>query len=200
MTGSHLRVFASALIVAVLSLAATETLVAQNGAGHGRQGLWLGAGLGVGFARARCDLCTNNRDGGLSGHARVGGTITSGFLLGVEGDGWRHQNEGVDLGFGALHAVALWYPSPRGTPWFLKGGFGFVGYRVDGGADVEAITASSFGGQFGAGYDLRVTRNVSLTPQFTFVGSLFANLESEGQRLADVTLTLIQFGMGVTVH
>jgi hypothetical protein len=143
-----------------------------------RQGLWFGAGLGFGFSRARCDICTNDRNGGVSGQARLGG---------------------VDVALGALHAVGYWYPSPRGTPWFLKGGFGIVGYRIDDGAN-DPVTATSFGGQFGAGYDLRVARNVALTPHFTLIGSLFANLESAGDRLADVSLTLVQFGMGVTFY
>lgn len=164
-----------------------------------RQGLWFGAGLGFGFSRARCDICTNDRNGGVSGQARLGGTVTPSFLIGAEADGWKKSQEGVDVALGALHAVGYWYPSPRGTPWFLKGGFGIVGYRIDDGAN-DPVTATSFGGQFGAGYDLRVARNVALTPHFTLIGSLFANLESAGDRLADVSLTLVQFGMGVTFY
>ncbi len=185
--------FVRIALVAVLALWGTD-LQAQ------RQGVWVSGGVGFGFARARCEVCINNRDGGLSGYARFGGTVSPSFLLGVEGNGWRHTQEDLDFELGAISAVGFWYPSPTGTPWFLKGGFGLVAYRIDDNdPDEDNITARSFGGQFGAGYDLQVGA-FSFTPYLTFVGSLFANLESGNERLADVSLTLIQIGLGLTFH
>jgi hypothetical protein len=185
------------LVALLLPIAGTSL----NAQAVPRRGLWIGGGLGFGFARVRCDVCTNDRDGGISGHARLGGSISPSFLLGVEGNGWRNSEEDFDFGFGAVNAVGYWYPSPTGAPWYLKAGFGVVGYRIDDNAgDDPAITATSFGGQFGAGYDLRIAGNLSLTPYFTFIGSLFADLEADGEQLADATLTLIHFGLGLTFH
>ncbi len=189
--------FVRASLVLGLSLCLTPSPSSAQSAP--RQGIWFGAGLGFGFARARCDICVNDRDGGLSGHARLGGAINPSLLLGAEAAGWRKSQEGVELRSGALHAVGYWYPSPRGASWFLKGGFGIVGYRIDDGSG-DRVTATSFGGQFGAGYDLGITRNVAFTPYFTFIGSLFAKLQSGGNQLANVTLTLVQFGLGVTFY
>ncbi len=182
------------LCAAALVLSAAP-LTAQT-----RNGLWFGAGIGLGFGRARCDVCINDRNGAISGYARLGGAISPAFLLGVEGDGWTRRDEDERrFDMGAIHAVGLWYPSTT-SPWFLKAGFGVIGYRVDDDGEGDPITAFSVGGQFGAGYDLRIAGGVSVTPFVNFLGSIGAELTQQDDTLADVSLTLIQIGLGLTIN
>jgi hypothetical protein len=78
---------------------------------------------------------------------------------------------------------------------------GVIGYRVDNDEEEDdAITAFSVGGQFGAGYDLHIAGGVSVTPFVNFLGSIGAELRQQGDTLADVSLTLIQIGIGLTLN
>ncbi len=166
-----------------------------------RDGLWIGGGFGVGVGRAHCDICTNNREDAMSGYLKFGGTPSQHLLVGVEGNGWTASDEDVRKYLGAVNAIAYWYPNRRGGAWYLKGGIGVLAYRVEErGGDGEPITARSLSGQFGAGYDLRVLPTVSLTPYLNFVSSFYADLHSEGEQITNVNLTLIQLGVGLTLH
>jgi hypothetical protein len=186
-----------------LLCATALVLAAPAVAAQTRGGLWFGGGIGLGFGRARCDVCMNDRNGAISGYARLGGTISPAFLLGIEADGWTRSEEDLRFDMGAIHAVGLWYPSPT-SPWFVKVGFGVIGYRLDdddGDEDQDdAITAFSVGGQFGAGYDLHLAGGVSVTPFVNFLGSIGAELKQQDDTLADVSLTLIQIGLGLTLN
>ncbi len=166
-----------------------------------RDGLWIGGGLGVGVGRAHCEICANTREDAMSGYVKVGGTPSQHLLIGVEGNGWTASDEEVRKYLGAVNAIAYWYPSRRGGAWYFKGGIGVLAYRAEErSGDGEPITARSVSGQFGAGYDLRVLPTVSLTPYLNFVSSFYADLHSEGQEITNVNLTLIQLGVGLTLH
>lgn len=189
-----------AVLGAVLSMPVTAQ--SRNPLG----GFWIGGGIGGGFGRAECaSVCTGNRDAGVSGLLGLGGTVSRNVRLGVEGTGWRRQqgegDEELTFEIGGVNGVAYWYPNPEGVPWFLKVGFGAVGYRLSDSDDEsdDNITSRSFGGQFGVGYDLKLSI-LTLTPYFNFLGSFFADLEQGGDPLSRATLTLIQFGVGLSLH
>jgi hypothetical protein len=169
-------------------------------------GFWIGGGIGGGFGRAECaSVCTGDRDAGLSALLGVGGTVSRHVRLGVEGAGWRRQEgeaeDQLTFELGGVNGVAYWYPNPENVPWFLKVGFGAIGYRLSDNDDEndDNITATSFGGQFGVGYDLKFSI-LTLTPYFNFLGSFFAELEQGGEPLSQSTLTLIQFGVGLSLY
>jgi hypothetical protein len=148
---------------------------------HARQGFWFNAGLG--FGSLGCDNCDGQRETGLSGGLSLGGTISDRFLIGVGTSGFSKSVDGDTFSVGTLDARVRFYPS-RTNGFFLTGGIGlgtmsFVGERETG-----------LGLILGLGYDIRVGRNVSVTPFW----SGFA------MRNSNVDANVGQLGVGVTIH
>jgi len=184
------------LLAAVLSVAAAP-LVGQQPAG--RPALWLGAGVGLGWARVTCRICDTNRGHALSGYAEAGGRISRRVLVGGEVQGWvKNGSEAnpADELLLAYSGVLYWYPSTR-YPYYLKGGFGLVTYRIDDGTD--RITSSALGPLIGIGWEVRAVSHISLVPYVSvLVASTGAELKFNGNEvLGNSSLALIQFGIGV---
>ncbi len=184
------------LFAAVLSVAAAP-LVGQQPAG--RPALWLSAGVGLGWARVTCRICDTNRGHALSGYAEAGGRISRRVLVGGEVQGWvKNGSEAnpADELLLAYSGVLYWYPSTR-YPYYLKGGFGLVTYRIDDGTD--RITSSALGPLIGIGWEVRAVSHISLVPYVSvLVASTGAELKFNGTEvLGNSSLALIQFGIGV---
>lgn len=184
------------LFAVVLSVAAAP-LVGQQPAG--RPALWLGAGVGLGWARVNCSICDTNRGHALSGYAEAGGRISRRVLVGGEVQGWvKNGSEAnpADELLLAYSGVLYWYPSTR-YPYYLKGGFGLVTYRIDDGTD--RITSSALGPLIGIGWEVRAVSHISLVPYVSMlVASTGAELKFNGNEvLGNSSLALIQFGIGV---
>ena len=184
------------LLAAVLSVAAAP-LVGQQPAG--RPALWLGAGVGLGWARVTCRICDTNRGHALSGYAEAGGRISRRVLVGGEVQGWvKNGSEAnpADELLLAYSGVLYWYPSTR-YQYYLKGGFGLVTYRIDDGTD--RITSSALGPLIGIGWEVRAVSHISLVPYVSvLVASTGAELKFNGNEvLGNSSLALIQFGIGV---
>lgn len=163
-----------------------------------REGFWGSGGFGMAFGAARCSVCSGSREAGVSASLGAGAAINPSVAIGVDGNGWRSDEGGVDLGMGAVTALLLWYPNPR-APWYFSVGSGLLFYRADDDdPDVPAVTARSLGLRAGVGYDFRIADQFSLTPFFNFLGSVGANLAADGESLTGARLTLIQFGAGLT--
>ena len=187
------------LFACVLALSAFgQDVSAQESSA--REGFWWGLGLGYGWAHVSCDICLADRKGNLSATVNLGGTISPSFLLGGELNGWmRGGEENVDEYMASMSGVAYWYPKANGS-FYLKGGFAYMTYRIS--DDEEALTSSGFGPQIGAGYQFRITRHASLQPYLNAIVTFpTSNLDIDGNRqAADVSLSLIQFGLGLTWH
>ena len=164
-----------------------------------RSGFWWSVGFSYGTVSVSCDICSNGRGGGLSLTGVVGATLNPELRLGVEVDGWRQSNEGLNEYLGVLSAVMYWYPRPSGG-LFLKGGAGYVTYRISDEDDV--LKSSGFGPQIGVGYEVRVWRSASIQPYLNAIVTLpTGQLELNGDRQADnVNLSLLQVGISVTWH
>lgn len=157
-----------------------ETSVPVQGRPQTREGFWFNAGLGWGSVS--CLEC-NYRVNGGSGNLSLGGTINPKWLFGVGTTGFTRSVDGETLTAGSLDARFRFYPS-RQNGFFLTFGGGLGHQEFDG--------ETAYGGAavFGVGYDVRVGRNVSLTPYYNGVG--MAN--SGGN------LNFNQLGLGVTIH
>ena len=153
----------------------------------------------------QCDICTNDHEFALSGYIRLGSTLTPQVAIGLEAAGWRKREETVTGLLGTAGAALYWYPTARRNAYYLKAGFGIMAYELDdnpaeGEEDEAPITSRSFAGQLGVGYELRVTDKISFSPFVNVFGSLYADLSTGGNRIADAGLTLIQIGAGLTWH
>jgi hypothetical protein len=162
-----------------------QTLTPTRQRSHTREGFWFNAGMGVGFAG--CEGCIG-RDPGASGGLSLGTTINDKVLLGVGTSGWyRSYANGVTLGGGTTDLRVRFYPSLR-SGLFLTGGLGLGTVRVGLGRVSE--TDYGLGSVFGAGWDIRLRPNISLTPFYNG----FAVQTSYDQGYVD------QFGVGITFH
>lgn len=164
-----------------------------------REGFWWGVGVGYGWVHVRCDICQADRTAALSATGAIGGTITPSVRFGAELSGWTRGEENIDEYLGSLSAIVNWYPSPAGS-FHFKGGLGYVTYRIDDGED--ALTSSGLGPLVGAGFEFGIGRRASVEPYFGAIITVpRGNLQLNGDRQAEgVSLSLIQFGLGVTLH
>ena len=173
-------------ICALLALALATTANAQHA--QTRQGFWFGGGLGYGSLGTSCDGCASvDREGGLSGYAKLGGTLRQNILLGVELNGWTKDEGPATVTMGNLSGAAYWYPMPA-QGLFLKAGAGYSNLRVDDGS--VSASDGGFGLLGGLGYDIRAGRNLSITPVANWFRGSFTNGSAD----------VLQFGVGVTAH
>jgi len=188
-----MRVSAVTAALVVLTAGAASAQRPQT-----RQGFWIAFGLGYGSAKLSCGGCDAGSDGGATGHIRLGGTLNQRLLLGGDVTGWAKEESGVTATVGAVSFVAQYYPMPA-SGLFVKGGVGYSGIVFV--ATGQEVTGTGFGLSAGAGYDVRVGRNISITPLVDFLYGGSRELQLNGTTLLDgVSSTLISFGLGVTFH
>lgn len=166
------RAFTLATLGLVLSL---SSLAAQGRRGlvelppeGTRRGFWLSAGLGYGEESYKFDGGTYSDGLGKPTFAlRMGGTPDQHLRLGGEITVWANPYTDED-GFNITEAltsmtlVGQFYPI-RTSGLFLKGaaGVGFSSADVSGG---NSTTESGFVVNYGAGYDIRLSRTLAITP------------------------------------
>jgi hypothetical protein len=144
-------------------------------------GFWFNGGLGYGTLG--CSECDGEREGGLSGNLTFGGTVNQRFLIGFGTAGFVKEVDGETLTQGHYDARIRFYPS-RTNGFFLTGGAGLGVVSFAGESD------KGFSLLLGLGYDIRVGKNVSLTP-FWNGYAMSAN---------DIGWNVGQIGIGVTIH
>jgi hypothetical protein len=162
---------------ALLAILFATTASAQQA--QTRQGFWIGGGLGYGSLG--CNGC--DRLGGVSGYLKLGGTLRQNILVGVETNGWTKSEFGQTLTMGNMSGAAYFYPMPS-NGLFIKGGLGYS--ILDDGFNNE----SGFGLLAGLGYDVRVGRNLSITPVANWFRGSFSGASAN----------VLQIGLGVTSH
>lgn len=164
-----------------------------------RDGFWIALGVGAGSEsfRYRNDPAGYSRDiTAPSFSLRVGGTPSQSWLLGAELFAWvngRDYNADQEALSSAL-LIAQLYPASRGS-FYLKGGVGVAGSYFRSYAGPGNIVATEEAGVatvLGAGLDLRVGRNVSLTPS--------VDLHYQFYDRSDLTERIVTLGLGVTFH
>jgi len=172
----------------VLSLATITVSLAGNALGQHprkRAGFWFSAGLGYGSLG--CQDC-GSREGGPSGNISLGGTLSQKVLLGASSNAWVKSESGTTLTVSTLTAAIRFYPSATGG-FFLMGGLGLgtVSASVSG---LGSASETGAGALVGLGYDIRVGRNVSLTPYWNGFAMNSSNDDAN----------VGQLGLAITVH
>jgi hypothetical protein len=171
-------------VAALLLLLGVSVAPAQNA--QTRQGFWIGFGLGMGSLGLSCDGCDGiGRESALSGYLKMGGTISPKLLLGGETNGWTKGIDGTTVTAGNASFAAYFYPMPAGG-LFLRAGLGLSTYQETG-FDAE----TGFGGTLGAGYDIRVGNNFSITPVLNL---------NWGKPVTGISQNVVQFAIGGTFH
>ena len=173
-------------LVALLVLGVPVGAAAQHP--QTRAGFWISGGIGVGSLDLACNGCETDRETAPTALLAMGGTLGPGLLLGGEIEGWAKEISGVDITVGHVSGVLYWYPRPS-SGLFLKGGLGIGGYSADAGPlGDESDSGIALHG--GLGYDVRVGKNLSITPA---AGIFWENLDGGDANVVHV-------GVSVTGH
>jgi len=170
------------LALCVLSSAAT----AQEENGQKREGFWIGFGLGGGWSTdATLD---GSSSAGMGAYGRLGGTLSQHFLLGFEAMAWIDAQVSRSLARTNATLSAMFYPSST-AGFYLKGGLGVAYLQMA--TPIGTAQETGIGSTWGAGYDIRLGSNFSLTPSF---GLLFQTFEAGGIQSTN-TMTLFTVGL-----
>jgi hypothetical protein len=162
------------------------------------RGPWLGAGIGTASAAVNCDICTGDRNGGLSGYLAGGFTFSRNLRAGAELSGWRDETAGVTQRLMLYGASLYWVPSPTAS-WHLKGGIGLLTYRAStDDEDEDPLEAGTGALQLGVGYDFRAGSRLWLTPFANLIVSTSGDLTSGNTIVTDASFSMMQIGAGVT--
>jgi hypothetical protein len=165
--------------------APTPPLAVGRSPALARSGFWFNAGFGYGALS--CEECFGEYLDGFSGGLSAGGTVSERVLLGAGTTGWYRSVDGVWINAGTFDFRVRFYPV-RTSGFFLNGGIGLGSVSI--GVGRTSISETGVGAMLGAGWDVRVGRNVSLTP--------FWN--GSGISTGSATVGFGQLGLGITVH
>jgi hypothetical protein len=175
-------------------------------AGHPqeRHGFWIGFGGGYGSADASadCEDCGGDREGSYTAFVKLGGTLNEHVLLGVETNGWFKEQDNVTLTLGSVTGTVTVYPQASGG-FFLKGGVGasYVDTSAQVGSTDVSVSKTGWGVLAGIGYDLRVGRNISLTPCVNYTYGKPGDFGFEGDVLfPGWKQNVVSFELGITFH
>jgi hypothetical protein len=195
-------------LIAVWSLSAMAYVASgsvASAASHPqeRRGFWIGLGGGLGSANATCDECEGgDRENGATGYVELGGTLNEHLLLGGEFNLWSKEQEGVTLNLYNASVTLTLYPQPS-SGFFLKGGVGasFVDTEIRDGGTITVDLGTGLGLLAGAGYDLRVGRNISITPAVNFWYGKPGDLKVGSETIVrNWKHNVVDFTLGITFH
>lgn len=165
----------------------------------------LSGGGGYGSADAACDECLDDRQNGAAGYFRLGYTVTPKLVLGLETNVWTKQ-EAVEAGvsatllFSNVAGTLAFYPKETG--FFVRGGAGAALANLDvemDDATVSADLGSGFGVLGGVGYDIRLSRRLSITPGVNVWYGKLGELKALGETFAtNWSHNVVDFTIGLT--
>jgi hypothetical protein len=163
------------------------------------RGPWLGAGIGTASAAVNCDICSGDRNGGLSGFLAGGFAVGQGLRAGAEIGAWQDHTDQIRQRLMLYGASLYWHPTPTAS-WFLKGGVGMLTYNADAtdDPDDDPLGATTGALQLGVGYDLRVGTKLYFTPFANMIVSTSGNMTSGNTIVTSSSFSLMQLGAGLT--
>jgi len=104
-------------------------------------GLWWSFGVGGGSVRLTCDICTTDRDPGVTFQLGVGARAREDLDVGIEAGAWTRDDGGVRETARRLDLRAILRPW-QNSGFHVIGGVGWVGYEAgDLSYDAAALSA-----------------------------------------------------------
>jgi hypothetical protein len=175
-----------------------------------RAGLWIETGGGVGYVRIASSGSTNVTSApGSTSYLTVGVLLSDNVLLGIENAGFVDDMLGFFRGDTSslaetwnLGVVVLWYPWRSGL--FAKGGVGvaqgaFTFTPTGGGAPIT-VRGTGVGLNFGAGYDLKVSRKIALTACVCADIAGIGDVVLPSTRIDDMIASVYHVTIGLTIR
>ncbi len=189
----------TARVVAVVIACSCAASAARAQYPQRRDGFWIGFGLGYGTSNVTCDICGSGpRQDGITGFVKLGGAPSRNLLIGGAINGWSHSDGSVTETMTNLTASVYLYPDAN-SGLFVTGGLGFSNYHVN---SAPSFDGTGWGLTGGVGYDIRVGRDVSLTPvvHYMYGGVGDVNQAGFGAVRTQWKQNVVDFGLGVTFH
>jgi len=197
-----------ALALAVATSSAVEAQQ-QREPQRFRTGLWAEFGFGTGIVRVSCATCEKvHSEQGASSNFRIGGSLSHNVLLAF--DNFSMIDETFGMGEEEIIAETttagmsvFWFPGRSG--FFLKGGVGIAqGEFTVNASEVEAtdaepivVTGSGFGLTFGLGYDIPLSRKISLSFNVGALVTAIGDIVLPSGRIDDVIPSSYQLTVGI---
>lgn len=186
--------------VSVMSIIALTLATGVSAAqAHEHRGFWIGFGLGGGVNLN--DGLDGERLSGGTGYLRLGGTPSQRVLLGFEGNFWGRDQDGATIARGNGTFVTMFYPSTQGGG-FLKGGIGWasISRATTVGNSTTTTAEGGFGLTAGAGWDVKIGRNIYLTPNADVLFQWFDAKNDPVLGPIPGNNTILMVTMGLTWH
>lgn len=184
-----------AILVIITFLISAPSLQAQS---LGCQpGWWVGAGAGVGSGSFTCADCQEaSWRTGPAGTVAIGYTFSDRLEGGLEIAGWQKTVDGIKDHFGFASALIRIFPTRSGL--FVTGGFGFARFTSKLPGWGARLSGSGPGARAGLGWDLRLSREVSIVPKIDYFRGLKSDLKIDGRATGiDIKHQFVQAGVGV---
>jgi hypothetical protein len=189
------RISAGLVTGLLFSALVTRPAPAQTSDYH--DGFWYGGGLASALSDVSCNVCIEDSKSVISGFVRGGFTLSPRFLLGLEILGTDNSEDGVNERILGFSGIGYLYPTGGGL--FFKGGLGVLKFKAD--DDTDELTSTLLSLQIGVGYELPVSHRMSISAFSALTTTANGDLDYNGSRVTgDMNVTLIQFGLGVTMH
>jgi hypothetical protein len=198
MHGRSIVVWSLSLVSCLASASAASAAHPQE-----RHGFWITLGGGVGSAQISCDDCPSDRETDVVGHVALGGTLNEHLLVGADINLWSKEQEGVTVNLYNALATLTIYPQAS-SGFFLKAGAGLSFADNDlreGSTTITLDFGNGLGLVAGAGYDVRVGRNISITPAVSYWYGRHGDVKFMGETIfGNWKHNVVDFTVGVTFH
>lgn len=162
-----------------------------------RRGAELSLGVGPGSLGISCAECAHvARQSGVSLHLWIAAPLSHDLLVGADILSWSGRAADTVTTASSLMVGASFYPAARSS-WFLNGGIGVSIYD-------RSVTNPSLGigFTFGTGADIRMARNVWLTPAAHLLWGAPGDVKNNEQLVLarGLTQNLIALDLNVSIR
>lgn len=165
-----------------------------------REGLYLGFSLGPAVVGTSCAECsgTSGSELALQLNAGVGAVVSPHLTVGLQFEGWRHQES--ENGLRAVEAVMTWYPN-LASGAFLRPSIGTATFIGDQIVDGPTEKGSGLIAGLTIGHDIRIDRKLSFTPTMTIQYADIGDTSQGGfTQRTDLSAWMVGLGIGLTWH
>jgi len=191
------------VVLTLVWLASPRDLAAQE-----RSGFWFGVGGGFGSAGVSCGECgDSDRESSGAVYLKGGWTVSPRTLVGMELNRWS-KDDSSDPEFGGtinmynFSGTLTLYPQ-QSSGLFVKGGAGVALLDVDVkglGSSASFELGKGLGFVLGAGYDIPLSRRISLTPAVNYWYGRPGDISILGTTLfSDWKQNVVDFTIGITL-
>lgn len=155
-------------------------------------GLWWSFGVGGGSARLTCDICTADRDPGMTFQVALGARAREDLDVGIEAGGWTRDDGGVRETARRVDLRGILRPW-QNSGFHVIGGLGWVGYEAgDLTYDAAALSA-------GVGWDFPFSGRWRIGNRLLLDAASWGSFRNDGDVAADdVSLSIARLEVVLT--